>query len=61
MLEIMDEEKIREMIKEKGVNNADCKDISMIEILSESFIREFKDRGDWNWISDKQSLSDHLY
>ena len=40
----MNEKEIREMIKEKGIDNIDWSEISKCYSLSEDFIREFKDR-----------------
>ena len=49
---------IRKMIKEKGIDNVDWEQISRIQLLSESFIREFSDKVDWFWISSYQILSE---
>ena len=40
----MTEKEIREKIAEKGIDNVDWEQISSIQGLSESFIREFSDK-----------------
>ena len=49
---------IRKRIKEKGIDKVDWEQISSIQGLSESFIREFKDYVDWEQISYYQILSE---
>ena len=56
----MDEKEIRKLIKEKGVDNVDWTSICMHQILSESFIKEFKNYVDWDAIFVCQKLSENF-
>ena len=53
----MDETQIRELLKTRKPTKPVWTRISQI-ILSEDFIREFKDKVDWYWISIRQTLSE---